>query len=221
MRKSLPAVGFALLPPCRRHHALKLVYLSCAIGACASPTQLRAQTCFSRPTQDCKAFALVQFGLGMYLRPLTNPNPNLTASKAVVTVDAGYMVSVGAKSALGGGIFYGANDNDGWVGVQGRFRRWLTDRLSLDAALGVAGTGESLPSPMLLGEVGLNLDDRASVFLQLQPVGNREWFTRHNPGAHSNTYIAPSISARIGGPKAAMLGLGLTALVGLFWAVLS
>ena len=71
---------------------------------------------------------------------------------------------------------------------------------------------------MLMGETGINFEDKAAVFLQLQTVGNREWFSTRERAAFDNTYVAPSITARLGGRWGSRLAIGITALVALIWA---
>ena len=191
----------------------------CVFAQTAHAQERRAQSCFQRPSPDCAGFVLTQIGIGTHLGSLYHGNSPVT-SRFIVTVVGGYMVNVDSKNALGGALFFGANDVDGWVGVQGRYRRWFGQRLSLDVGLGVARTGRSLPSPMLMGETGINFGDRAAVFLQLQTVGNREWFSRREGAAFDNTYVAPSITVRLRDRWASGLAIGLTAFVGLLWAAL-
>lgn len=201
----------------RRALVLLAVLLTCTLGALLAlalvPAAIGAQACFRNTRPECEALWIAQFGLGAYLGGLSSE-----WAKTIATIDVAYLVRQGPRSAVGGGVLLGSNDVDGWVGAQARYRRWLSDRTSVDGALGVAMTGRSMKSPLLTAELGVNLRDRVSLYAQLQPIAEVQ---NTRPVTFSEHRLAPSVSARFGSTFGAGLVIVVSALLGLSWAVLA
>ena len=116
-----------------------------------------------RPLARCRAFVLFEFSaprhlLGSRVKPdlVQIGSPRARLEQAIASqflVDLGYMVNVGEREAVGGTLTVGgatdAPSADVIVGVTGRYRRWLTRRVSADAALGLqrAPVGIVEPNP--------------------------------------------------------------------------
>lgn len=61
------------------------------------------------------------------------------------------------RDGVGAAALVGANDIDGFGGVEGRYRLWLIDDFNTELAVGlIAVAGESLGTPIPFGNISLN-----------------------------------------------------------------
>ena len=137
------------------------------IAACllASATPVQAQVCFRpRSLAACKSFVLTEFAIGA-----TFFAPPPRRSDVYYSGEFGWMTNVTARSAIGGAIQYGIDeDSDYRIGVKPRYRRWLTDATSIDVAAGLLLLGDGLTFPGFTGHVAVNFTRIVGVGIQIE-----------------------------------------------------
>lgn len=101
----------------------------------------------------------------MALSVPSDEDPNLT-------FQAGALANVAAHSAVGGVIVAGVFQNDVRLGVRGRYRHWVTDRLTIDVAPGVLLYNETFTtdSPGFTAELAVGYADWIALTAQLDVV---------------------------------------------------
>jgi hypothetical protein len=106
-----------------------------------------------RPAPACRRTLITEFGVGASL----SSTPVL-----YLTSELGVMKTTKSRGAVGASLFVGMLDDDGRLGVQARYRRWLGQRFVADVAAG----------PLLL-----NASFRAQHlgFIAQTSVGYRDW----------------------------------------------
>lgn len=125
--------------------------------AMVCPGSLSAQTCFnSRPLPRCRSFWITEVGLSARL------DSHLDTEGGSVTVELGYMVNAGARSAFGISGFFRGGEPVGGVGIRPRYRLWLGKSISLDVAPGIvlkstSGGQFTLKSGGFSGQLALNI----------------------------------------------------------------
>ena len=191
-----------------RHHLL-ITAVSVLLEFTGSPAEVLAQACFRDTHRGCEAVWITQLGVGWYLRDLGDDEARFLAM-----VDVGYLAAIDSLNAVGGTLVAGANDVDGWIGLQARYRRWLSTKASLDVGLGAAMPGRSIQAPLITAVLGVNFTESQSVYLQLQPINSRDWRSEEFTG----TKLVPSVTFRAGSRLGLILAGSLSALLGAFWA---
>lgn len=174
------------------------VFWLLAALALAAPAYLRAQArhpavaadrpqtlCFgAHPLPRCRAFTLTEFG---YSRRMNDSHRERTGSyHYYFTAQVGAMVNRGSRSALGGTIFFGGEDDGSRWGLRPRYRRWLTKTMAVDLAPGIvfAGSNDRFEPryPGFSGEAGLAVQDLLALTAEFEVIpshthGTRtEWF---------------------------------------------
>jgi hypothetical protein len=121
----------------------------------------KCQHCFrGKPLPECKTFWITEFGFSPRLdrHRLGRRNDQVF----YYTWEAGLMRNVERQTAIGATLFFGA-DNDGHrYGLKSRYRRWLSNSVSLDLGAGVLLGGDHgfiNRYPGLTSHVGLSLGD--------------------------------------------------------------
>jgi hypothetical protein len=85
--------------------------------------------CFHpHPEARCSWFVVTEAGVAFSVPADEDPN---------LTFQTGALANVAEHSAIGGVLFAGVYQNDVRLGVRGRYRHWVTDRLTIDVAPGV------------------------------------------------------------------------------------
>jgi hypothetical protein len=114
--------------------------------------------CFKgRPAASCSSFLITEARVLYRLSPETS-NP----ARWYLAADLGWMKNIGAGAAVGVSVFAGPEFGFEEVnyGVRARYRRWLSERSSIDVSAGtVFGTVANVGGPGFSGAVDLNLDD--------------------------------------------------------------
>jgi hypothetical protein len=130
--------------------------------------------CFrGKPGSECSAFWILEFAVsGRLDEP---PTARLREGPAYhVTGELGQMFNSGSRTAFGGTLYVGGDDDGSRFGVKGRFRRWLTPAVSLDLSPGIliAGTNNEfeLEFPAFVGHAGLNLGDWIGLFAETEMI---------------------------------------------------
>lgn len=138
-------------------------------------------------------------------------------SPFLITIHAGYLRAFGDNQAIGGGALIGANDIDGFVGFEGRYRRWLSPETAVDVGLGIVPfAGQSLETPHIMGNVAVN-HGTVGVFFHMQPLKDLNPTTDEFTETETVSAIGLQLNGGLG-RKAALILLGV---VGLAWASLS
>jgi hypothetical protein len=145
-----------------------------------------------RPAPACKSIVLTELGIyrdvvtpGPVVR-FVGPNGEIRQedpardSRADFQIELGVLKNVSTKTAIGASILgRGTDEGDGYIGMKGRYRRWLTQEgVALDVGLGVrtnrdpASVGSRPPSPgystgkrgpALTSDVAFNYKDYGSL----------------------------------------------------------
>jgi hypothetical protein len=120
--------------------------------------------CFHpRPIERCSWFAVTEAGAALSLPADDDPN---------LSFQAGVLANLGSRSALGGVLLGGVFQNDVRFGVRARYRRWLTQRITLDFAPGLLlyNAAFTARSPGFTGELALGYADWIALTAQLEAV---------------------------------------------------
>ena len=103
--------------------------------AAQAPTGL----CFRpRPRPACSAYMITEFGVGASLS-----RGEFHPAGPLFTWELGGMKNLGERSALGVAVFVNGFDLGTGLGVRPRFRRWLSQEISLDVAPGIILSGSA------------------------------------------------------------------------------
>ena len=193
-----------------------LALLAFVASDVAALHSLAAQACFApHPLPRCRSYWITEAGLS------TRVDPHPQTESASATLELGYMVNAGPRSALGAAVFLRGGEPVGGVGIRPRYRHWLSPSVSLAVAPGIVlkamGGGQfSLRSPSFSGQVGLNVGPGLGLTGQVDTP-------RTDLGGFPNgkaSDVAWYAGVRLGGGLgvAGLLGfLGLGALVAATW----
>jgi hypothetical protein len=119
---------------------LPMLAIAVSAGAQASGTDsLPSRACFrGRPEPRCRTFWVTEFSV----TPRLNANPSGGGGpNYYYTWDLGAMRNAGARTALGGGVFLGGEDDGFRLGLAFRYRRWISSTTAFDVSPGVLVTG--------------------------------------------------------------------------------
>ncbi len=135
--------------------------------------QLPGGWCFrGKPLPQCRHFWVVEFGLGARLDD--PPSSLASEGEPVITVELGQMFNLDRRSAVGGALYLGSDEEWSRFGLKPRYRRWLGRRTSLELAPGVLIAGEhnalEPEYPGFTGHLGVNLADWLAVVGQVEVV---------------------------------------------------
>ena len=176
------------------------------------PTRIPAVTWRGRPHPATKSFLITEFGVMQRL----DPYPwKFGGSRLAITFDVGWMKNVSTRSAVGFSGYAMPSDETTRLGIRGRYRRWLSRRLSLDVSPGVILGGEdaalNYDAPGYVLGATLNAGDLIAVMVDAEVA--RSWtFAEEDPPfltRETHTDVTWRAGAKIGS------GLGLAASVGL------
>ncbi len=123
---------------------------------------------YPKPKPECGSFLITEFGYTYRLD--RSPDKPL-----YLNWELGWMMNRNKRSALGGTILFGFNQDfeNTRFGLKPRFRWWLTKTESLDLSAGIllpAGKNHSFISPSYTGHVGLNLGDCFALTGQVEVI---------------------------------------------------
>ena len=156
----------------RKYRLHPITSLSLALlWSLSGPQPLDAQTCFRGKRSDsCRSFFITEFGYASRL----NQSPDPSKDNFLYMWEFGFMVNRSERSALGGTLYFGADDNGTRFAIKARWRRWLGDVGSLEVAPGIIVAGDDnhfdLNLPGFTGEVALNAADLFRVFLMVEVI---------------------------------------------------
>lgn len=189
------------------------------------PTNPSVPTLRGHPKPERNWFPVIQAGA---LVQLDQDEVAGEESGGTMVIDLGAMQNVGDRGAIGGSVYFGLDPDRSRVGAKLRYRRWLTNSLSIDAAPGfvIGGTTQNgnryYTYPGLVGELGLSLGDRVTVTGQVETrrVTRRENIARFSGGypspsyqpAEEKTEVSWYLGAKLGG-EFSLPGLLLSAIV--------
>jgi hypothetical protein len=173
-----------------------------------------------RPYPGTRSFMITE--LGVMYRMDRYPYSRFP-SRTAVTFDLGWMKNVGTRHAVGFSGYAMPADQTTRLGIRGRYRRWLSPRLSVDVSPGVilggedGGTNYDAPGAVL--GVTLNSGDLVAVMVDTELARSWEYATEDPPFTTrvNHTDFTWRAGAKIGS------GLGLVGslvLVGLGVAIL-
>ena len=144
------------------------------IVACllANTTPVQGQICFRpRSLATCRSFLLTEFAIGA---TMFAPPPR--RSDMYYSGELGWMVNVAARSAIGGAVQYGVDEDSNYrIGVKPRYRRWLTDATSIDVAAGLLLRGDGFAFPGFTGHVAINFAQIAGLGIQIEEYDEPLW----------------------------------------------
>lgn len=188
--------------------ALTAVEAAAAQGS-ADSARIR-RTCFrGRPEPRCHAFWVTEFAY----TPRLNANPSGGGGpNYYFTWDVGGMVNSGARTALGGGVFLGGEDDGFRFGLRFRYRRWLNSTTGLDISPGIllaGGDNKRQPKfPGFTGSLGVMHRDLFGISAQLEVV--RDTSGRVETAWYGGVKFAsyPGIILSVAGPLLIVAVLG-------------
>lgn len=171
---------------------------------------LPSRACFrGRPEPRCGSFWVTEFSV----TPRMNANPSGGGGpNYYYTWDVGAMKNSGARTALGGTVFLGGEDDGFRLGLTFRYRRWITSTTAFDVSPGVLVTGgdnQRAPRfPGFTGSAGIMHRDLVGLAARFEVVadsaGTAE--TAWYGGVRFGSY--PGIVMSIVGPLIILVALG-------------
>jgi hypothetical protein len=117
-----------------------------------------------RPAPECRGFVVTEFGIGARLNDSSHRARAESVPAEYAVYDLGAMFNVDRNTALGATVSVKLT-NETYLGVLGRYRRWLDDNWALDVSAGPFLAGDSndgkyeLQYPSAAGRVGLRFGD--------------------------------------------------------------
>jgi hypothetical protein len=133
-----------------------LTMLAIATSAAAQGSRadsLPSRACFrGRPEPRCQSFWVTEFSI----TPRLNANPSGQGGpNYYFTWDLGLMRNTSARTALGGAVFLGGEDDGSRLGLTFRYRRWITSTTAFDLSPGVlVAGGDNQRAPRFPGFTG-------------------------------------------------------------------
>jgi hypothetical protein len=188
----------------RGHGPLKVLVLGLLISLTAA-TAAQAQLCFrGHPRPRCSGFAVLEFSGTARLNQKAGPGDR---TDGLFVWNAGYLRSVGPRSALGAAFKLTADGDGHRFGPVLRYRQWLGPTWSLDLAPGMLLGGKDnfaiLRFPSATADVTINWGDRVGVTLGADRLRQR------SRGAHWESYLGLRFGTWLA--PVAMVGLGIVA----------
>ncbi len=178
-----------------------------AAARAGAPEEAEPRPRFSlrgKPLPECSSFLITEFGLYY----LVNRNGSLSERRdTFATFDLGYMRNIDRANAAGVVLHLGGDNRRTGLGAGVRYRRWLGRRTSLNVTLGgdivgvsdESGTGD-LAGFSAWGEVGLTVDDMASLVLRAQDWNARRMDYRVFPAQDEGSDMTSHLGLKVGGP---------------------
>jgi hypothetical protein len=169
-----------------------------------------SRACFrGRPEPRCRTFWVTEFSVTPRLsaNPSGGGGPNY-----YYTWDLGAMRNSGARTALGGAVFLGGEDDGFRLALAFRYRRWITSSTTFDVSPGVllaGGDNQRAPRfPGFTGAAGIMHRDLVGLAARFEVVrdsaGSVE--TAWYGGVRFGSY--PGIVMSIVGPVIVLVALG-------------
>ena len=129
------------------------------VAALIAAASANADVCWrGRPKPDCNAFIVTEAIVGATLNKIQDDD----IESAFYRGDAGYMFNLDPSHAVGGTVSLDLSFDEARLGINGRYRYWLTPFWTIDAtpgiAFGVGGFGASAHAAVNAGDwVGVDL----------------------------------------------------------------
>ncbi len=141
------------------------------------------------PRAKCRSYALTEISA---LWRITGRNRLDGQTGTYYAADWGFATNVGKSYSVGGTLFLGADESRQDFGLRARARYWLSPRATLDLAPGIvlatSQVGGDTPGlPGVVGQVGLTLDDRFGITLQILRTRHRASFDPWLGGSGADT----------------------------------
>jgi hypothetical protein len=152
-------------------------------------TPAQAQICFRpRPLAACKSLLITEFAVGAKVL-----DPATRQDDVYYTGEFGWMVNVAGRSALGGALQLGIDDESDYrIGLKPRYRHWFTAMTSIDVAAGLLLFGDGVESPGFTGHVAVN-------FSRIVGAGIRfEAYDEEFQGNTTRWYVTGRLAAEAG-----------------------
>lgn len=162
------------------------------------PMERPPSFCFrGRALPGCQWFTFAEFAASTRL---ADRNRFTDTPRFYVSGEIGALYNASPRSAVGGGLYMGADD-DGWrLGIRPRYRYWIADRWAVDAAAGVLVAGEldlfEGSWPGLTAQVGVGWQDLVALTTQLEVIGTTQgtwanWYVGIQAGSFAALAAAP------------------------------
>lgn len=174
-------------------------------GTLVQPMERPPSFCIrGRPLPGCQWFPLAEIAVSTRL---ADRNRFEDTPRFYVSGEIGALYNVSARSAVGGGVYLGGDD-DGWrLGIRPRYRYWVADGWSLDVAAGVLLAGEldlfEGTWPAFTAQVGVGWQDLVAVTTQVEVIETTQ-------GTWTNWYLglqAASYAALVAAPIAWLIAI--------------
>ena len=112
-------------------------------------------TCFrGRPQSECGSFFLTEWTWALRIGGHGPRSPDVKPGNSYWTWQVGWMRNVGRRSALGGSVFLGWEENrvggSETIGVKARFRRWVGPKAAVEVGAGPTTEGSVITHAALL-----------------------------------------------------------------------
>jgi hypothetical protein len=136
----------------------KILFIAIEIMILACPS-VGAKACFrGRPLPDCESFWLTESGVFWRFDRKASRDWH---ERLLYSIEIGLMKNRCECSALGGTVMLAFEDmtNDFRLAFKGRYRRWLSQKHSVDIAPGIYLTGSKTDFPSFTTSVSLNAAD--------------------------------------------------------------
>ena len=171
-----------------------------------SAVPVTAQVCFRpRPLTACKSTLITEFAVGTRV-----PSNGPTGRDLYFSGEFGWMANVAARSAIGGALQYGIDDEeDARIAFKPRYRHWLSESANIDVAAGLLLWGDDLQAPGFTGHAAVNYASIGGLGIQVEAfedeVGrSTDWYLMGRLGAKWG--LGGSVLAAVVGVVVAAVG---------------
>jgi hypothetical protein len=167
-------------------------------GTLVQPIQRPPSFCFrGRALPACQWFTFAEFAVSSRI---ADQNRFDDTPRVHYSGEIGALYNLSSRSAVGGGVYLGGDD-DGWrLGIRPRYRYWIADTWAIDATAGVLVAGDldlfEGTWPGFTAQLGIGWQDLAALTTQVEIIGTTQgtwtnWYVGVQAGSFAALAAAP------------------------------
>jgi hypothetical protein len=167
-------------------------------GTLVQPMERPPSFCVrGKPLPGCQWFTFAEFAVSTRL---ADQNRLADTPRYYFSGEVGALYNVSSRSAVGGGVYLGGDD-DGWrLGVRPRYRYWIADAWAVDAAAGVLVAGDldlfEGTWPGFTAQLGVGWQDLVALTTQVEIIETTQgtwtnWYVGIQAGSYAALAAAP------------------------------
>jgi hypothetical protein len=167
-------------------------------GTLVQPLDPPPSFCFrGKPLPGCQWFTFAEFAVSSRI---ADQNRFDDTPRVYYSGEIGALYNLGSRSAVGGGVYLGGDD-DGWrLGIRPRYRYWIASGFAVDAAAGVLVAGDldlfEGTWPGFNAQLGVGWQDLVALTTQVEIIGTTQgtwtnWYVGVQAGSFAALAAAP------------------------------